>query len=137
MQFIFDENYPVPLCKGIALLEQANHRSPIKVEVLHAIDFMGGKGATDEEIIIKASHSNAVIITHDGDFRRIKHYQPLLKHHRVSYLYFRTPKGGYHYWDMVKSFVNKWEDLKKKMKSDSFPFAYEISKTGEIKNCPF
>ena len=46
----------------------------------------------DEEIIAKATNQNAVIITHDSDFKRIKHYKPLLIEHNVGYIYFKVPK---------------------------------------------
>jgi predicted nuclease of predicted toxin-antitoxin system len=57
---------------------------------------MGRKGSKDEDIIIAASNRNAIIITHDADFRRIKHYKPILLEHNVGFVFFKTPKkaGG-------------------------------------------
>lgn len=137
MLFIFDENYPPEFVKGLAILEQANHRTPVKSEIVFAVDYMGRRGANDEDIIQKATQQNAVIITHDSDFKRIKHYKPLLIEHNVGYIYFKVPKGGYHYWDIVKSFIAKWEELKKSIQNDTIPFAYEVSKTGQIQRLDF
>jgi hypothetical protein len=131
MLFIFDENYPPEFVKGLAILEQANQRTPIKADIVFAVDYMGMRGADDTDIIKKATKQDAVIVTHDADFKRIKHYKPLLIEHSVGYIYFKVPKGGYHYWDIVKSFIVKWEDLKKDINGDTIPFAYEVSKTGQ------
>ncbi len=139
MLFIFDENYPKKLSEGLNLLEQGNRMSPIAVSVIDAISFMGRRGATDIEIIIAAADKDAIIITHDADFRRIKHYKQFLLQHKVGYIYFKTPKmkGGYHYWDIVKTFVSKWEELKQNISQDTHPFTYEVGKTGGISKCSF
>jgi hypothetical protein len=137
MLFIFDENFPPDFVKGFAIIEQANHRSSISVDVIFSIDFMGYVGATDIEIIEKASKMDAVIVTHDSDFKKIKHYKPLLIEHNVGYIYFKVPKGGYHYWDIVKAFVNKWEDLKLQISNSNSPFAFEINKLGQLVKLSF
>jgi len=94
---------------------------------------MKRSGASDTELIAAASKREAIIFTHDKDFRRIKHYKELMIQHEVGYVYFKTPReGGYHYWDMVTSFVNRWEELKKKIKSDALPYAYEVDKKGHL-----
>jgi hypothetical protein len=112
-------------------------RDPIKADIMHVGDFMGTLGADDKEIIIKASKKHAIIVTHDSDFKRIKHYKHLLIEHEVGFIYFKVPKGNYLYWDIVKAFVNKWEEIKQKIKNDSLPFAYEISKTGQLGKLAF
>jgi hypothetical protein len=131
MLFLFDENIPHSLSEALKILENSNKRSPINVKIQHVIDFMGKKGYPDEDIIKAASKKHAIIITHDSDFKRIKNYKPLLLEHKVGYVYFRTPKTTYHYWDIVKAFVNVWEDLKKDIAKDSAPFVYEVSKQGK------
>jgi hypothetical protein len=146
MLFIFDENFPHEFVRGFAIIEKANKKSPISVDVVFSVDFMGGPktdpttgekiGITDEEIIIAASLKEAVIITHDSDFKRIKHYKPLLVQHKVGYIYFRTPKN-YVYWDYVKAFVNKWEDIKLEISDSTHPFAFEISKLGHLQKLDF
>jgi hypothetical protein len=132
MLFIFDENFPREFVSGFSILEKANKRSPITVEVVFAIDFTGKTGADDEEIIKLASNKEAVIITHDGDFKRIKHYKPLLIEHKVGYVYFKVPSGKYQYWDIVKAFVNKWEELKEGISQSEIPFAFEVNKLGQL-----
>jgi predicted nuclease of predicted toxin-antitoxin system len=129
MIFIFDENYSPKFAEGLSLLEQGNHKSKNKVEVHHIIKFFGKKGATDEEIIEFLSKKNAVIITQDSDFKRIKHYKSLYKEHKVGAVFFKTYKQ-LTYWDMLISLLQKWEDLKEKLSKDTLPFVYEVNKKG-------
>lgn len=138
MLFIFDENFPVSFVEGFSLLEKANRRSTLSVDVAqHASMYMGRIGASDEEIIEAAKSKNAVIITHDSDFKKIKHYKPLPVKHRVGYVYFKIPKGRYEYWDIVKAFINCWENLKKEISQSTHPFAKEVNARGQINNLHF
>jgi hypothetical protein len=137
MLFIFDENYPKEFVEGFSILERANKRKEIAVDIVFGPDFMGKYSATDEEMIQKASLKEAVIVTHDSDFKRIKHYKPLLIEHKVGYIYFKVPKGRFVYWDIVKAFVNRWEELKEKIINSEHPFAFEINKLGQIAQLPF
>lgn len=138
MLFIFDENYPPGFVEGFAIIEKADKRNPITSNVIYSCDFMGGvQGSPDEDIIAKASQLNAVIVTQDSDFKRIKHYKPLLIEHKVGYIYFKTVKGRNSYWDVVRAFVNKWEEIKDKISKAEHPFAYEINKNGHLNQLPF
>jgi len=137
MLFIFDANFPHDFVKGFSIIENANRKSQIKANIVFVDEFMGMSGSTDEEIIEKATLQNAVIITHDSDFKRIKHYKALLTHHKVGYVYFKVPNGKYHYWDIVKSFVNKWEEIKEAITNSEHPFAFEINKQGHLNKLPF
>jgi PIN like domain len=137
MLFIFDENYPKGFVDGFAIIEKSDKRNPIQSDVVYSCDFMGSiQGSSDEEIIEKASRLNAVIVTQDSDFKRIKHYKPLLIEHKVGYIYFRQV-GKNTYWDIVKAFINKWEDIKKEISASEHPFAFEINKQGHLGKLPF
>jgi hypothetical protein len=136
MLFIFDANYPHDFVKGFSIMEKANHRSTISVNIVFVDDFMGYSGAKDIDIIAKATLQNAVIVTHDSDFKRIKSYKPLLIQHQVGYIFFRQP-SKYVYWDIVKAFVNKWDDIKLEVSQSTHPFAFEISKKGQLSKLQF
>ena len=146
MLFIFDENYPPEFVKGFSILEKANKKSPIRVDVVFSVDFMGGprldqttgKRLTieDRQIIVAAAQQQAVIVTHDADFKRIKLLKSLLAEHSVGYVYFKTPKK-YVYWDYVKRFVNNWEEIKLAVSEARHPFAFELGKTGGISKLEF
>lgn len=138
MLFIFDENFPAEFVKGFSIIEKANKRRNIQADIVSAIDFMGKTGASDEELIEMANEKNAVIVTHDSDFKRIKHYKLLLVKHKVGYIYFHVKSGGgYHYWDIVTAFVNKWEDITSSVSKATHPFAFEINKKGHLVPLPF
>jgi len=138
MLFVFDENFPVEFVHGFSVLEKANRRSKISVEVVFSPEFNGCKiGSIDTDIIKAASNKYAVIVTHDSDFKRIKHYKTLLIEHKVGYIYFKVPKGVYEYWDIVKAFINKWEELKEQISNSEIPFAFEVSKQGQITKLNF
>lgn len=138
MLFVFDENFPIEFVRGFSVLEKANRRSKIHVEVIFSPELRGCKiGSVDEDIIKASSNKDAVIVTHDSDFKRIKHYKTLLIEHKVGYIYFKVPKGVYEYWDIVKAFINKWEELKEKIVDSDIPFAFEVSKQGQITKLKF
>jgi len=48
MFFLFDENVPYKFVQGLALIEESNHKSQIKVTISHP-HFLNNEGASDEE----------------------------------------------------------------------------------------
>jgi predicted nuclease of predicted toxin-antitoxin system len=137
MLFIFDENFPPEFVRGLSIIEKANKRSSFLVEIIFSTDLMGKQGSSDEELIARAAKKNAVIVTQDTDFKRIKHYKSLLVQHNVGYVYFKVPGAKNHYWDIVKAFVIKWEELKEAISKSTHPFAFELNKHGTINRLPF
>lgn len=138
MILVFDENYPIEFVHGLATLEKANKRTNLKAEILFSPEVEGCGYDADDDIIIQAfSKKEAVIVTHDQDFKRVKHLKDLLIEHEVGYIIFRVPKGVYHYWDIVKAFINKWEELKEKISRGRHPFAFEVTKQGHILDLSF
>ena len=132
MHLVFDANLPHNLSKGLAILEKGNRNSLHPAIVGHVYDFMP-RNATDEEIIQKASAEKWIVITQDLGFGRIEHEFQLLKDHEVSVVFFKPPKKGFKYWDMVKVFIDKWEDLKLHIGQSNGLCALSIEKSGSIK----
>ena len=85
---------------------------------------------TDEEIIEIAGEQKTIIVTQDEDFKRIKHYHQLYKQHRVGVIFYKSPSGGLTYWEVVKSFIRTWEDIKTDLSKFTPPFVCEIHKNG-------
>jgi len=83
-----------------------------------------------EEIIALAGKEKAIIVTQDEDFKRIKHYHQLYKQHSVGVIFYKSPSGGMTYWEVVKSFIKTWEDMKANLSKFTPPFVCEITKTG-------
>jgi len=129
MQFLFDENIPNKLAKGLNLLEESNHKTKISAHI-NSIRDLGMQGATDEDVIAKAGKLSAVILTFDKDFKHIKSYAPLYKKHKVGVVFFKLSKEDSNYWGMVKLLINKWEDLKNELTGLDKPFVYQVSKLG-------
>ncbi len=129
MTYIFDENYSYRLAEGLRLIEEGNLRSKIKIEITH-VKFLQLEGATDEQLIEAAGKLNGRIITMDKDFRHMKHYYTLYKKHKTGVIIFRSSKGVIHYWDIVRSFINRWEELKEEISNATLPFAYQINSKG-------
>lgn len=127
--YIFDENYSFRLAEGLKLIEEGNLRSKVKIVITH-IKFLGLLGATDERIIEEAGKHNGIIITLDKDFKHMKHYYSLYTKHKTGVVIFRSSKGVIHYWDIVKSFINRWEELKEAVSKEPFPFAFQINSKG-------
>ena len=137
MLFIFDENFPPEFIKGFAILEKANRRSDIHADIVSSTEYMGKRSCTDIEIIQKANRKQAIIVTQDSDFKKIKHYKPLLQEHQVGFIYFKVPKGKYQYWDIVKAFVNAWDELKTSIANAEAPGAYEVNRKGQMQKLAF
>jgi hypothetical protein len=137
MLFIFDANYPHEFVRGLSIMDKADKHSKITAEVMFVKELMGTTDAEDLDIVRKASKRNAVIVTHDKDFKRIKHYKAALIEHQVGYIYFKVPSGKYLFWDMVKAFINKWGEIKDEVSKAEHPFAFEIDKFAHLHPLPF
>jgi predicted nuclease of predicted toxin-antitoxin system len=129
MTYIFDENYSYRLAEGLRLIEEGNLRSKIKIEITH-VKFLQLEGATDEQLIEAAGKLGGTIITMDKDFRHMKHYYLLYKKFKAGVVIFRSSKGAIHYWDIVRSFINRWQELKEEISKATHPFAYQINSKG-------
>ena len=129
MFFLFDENVPYKFVKGLSLIEEANNKSKIRVTITHPKD-AGNEGATDEEQIVYAGKNKGIIVSFDKDFRHMKSYYPLYKEHNVGAVIINLSKKENNYWGIVKSIINKWEELKVKLSSEKRPFIYEITSRG-------
>ena len=129
MYFLFDENVPHKFVQGLALIEESNHKSQIKVKLSHP-RLIENEGASDEEQIQIAGKNDGIIISFDKDFKHIKSYYPLYKKHKVGIVFLKLSKEESNYWGIVKLVVNKWEELKRLLKDHEKPFAYQVSKHG-------
>jgi len=131
MRFLFDANMPLRLAKGLELLDQEN-LGRINIEISHA-DQECGSGATDAEVIQKAANINAIIVSEDDDFKRIKANKQLIQKLNVGYVLYKPPKKhGIRYWEKAKAFILCWENLKQKIKEIEPPFILNIDKKGNI-----
>lgn len=129
MYFLFDENVPYKFVQGLALIEESNHKSPIKVKLSHP-RLLGNEGASDEEQIKIAGKNDGIIISFDKDFKHIKSYYPLYKDFNVGIVFLKLSKDESNYWGIVKLVISRWEELKILLIDHEKPFAYQVSKHG-------
>lgn len=131
MIFILDENMPPSLSKGLQSLDQENSSLSPKIKVIHSTEIK--PCATDHEIIKIAGKRDAIIVSQDDDFKRIKSNKQLVKQLKVGYVLYKPPsKTGVRYWELVKSFILAWEPLKAKIRESEKPFIIIINRKGEI-----
>jgi hypothetical protein len=122
----FDENLSPYLARGLHLLHQPL-QSKTPVEILSLQDVFG-KGIKDEEWIPKLGEEKAVIITQDMRIFKVRSQRDLFHAYGVGVFFFHPPsKSGYSYWDLVKSVINRWEEIKKIALKETPPFAYRYS----------
>jgi len=129
MFFLFDENVPYKFVLGLALIEESNHKSPIKVKLSHP-RLLENEGASDEDQIKIAGKHDGIIVSFDKDFKHIKSYYPLYKEHNVGIVFLKLSKNESNYWGIVKLVISKWEEIKRILIDHEKPFAYQVSKNG-------
>ncbi len=129
MLFLFDENVPQKFVQGLALLEEANHKTIVKAEVKHTLEF-GLKGATDQEQIELAGKNDGIILSFDKDFKHMKSYYPLYKQYNIGAVVFRLSRKDSNYWGIVTTIINRWEELKIKISEVEKPFILEVTSKG-------
>lgn len=124
MKIFIDENMPVQLAEGLAILEKPNNEG---VEV-YSIQKEYGRGSQDEEWIPRVGHVNGIVITQDFKMQRIKTQYDLLKKYGLGIFYLTPPgKRGYTYWQMVEKIVQHWQEIKDKSARNKPPFAFRIT----------
>jgi Domain of unknown function (DUF5615) len=129
MFFLFDENVPYKFVQGLALIEESNHRSPIKVKLSHP-RLLNNEGSSDQDQIKIAGKHDGIIVSFDKDFKHIKSYYPLYKEHNVGIVFLKLSKDESNYWGIVKLVISRWEELKRLLIDHEKPFAYQVSKSG-------
>jgi predicted nuclease of predicted toxin-antitoxin system len=129
MYFLFDENVPYKFVRGLALIEEANNKSLLKAIVTHPKDILN-EGASDEEQIKFAGSKNAIIISFDKDFKHMKSYYPLYRQFNVGTVVLNLSKKDSTYWGIVRTIINRWEELKNTLQNQKKPFIYEITTRG-------
>lgn len=124
MKFYFDENIPPNIAKALAILQNPRRDENIMVFTIRG-EF--GEGLPDEEWIPKVAALNGIVITQDTNIHRVQHQRELYRQHGVGIVFFKPPKNGYKYWEMVKFIINKWDIIKKDVKKLNKPFALVVS----------
>lgn len=124
MRFYFDENISPNIAEALAILQNPRIDEKIKVSTIRD-EF--GPGTPDEVWIPKVAENDGIVITQDFNIQRARHQRELYKKHGLGVVFFRPPKKGYKYWDLVKFIINRWDNVKMSVEKSNKPFALIVS----------
>ncbi len=124
MKFYVDENITPNIAKALAILQ--NPRVDENVEVL-TIREEFGQGTPDEEWIPKVAAEDGIVITQDFNIQRVRHQRELYKKYGLGVVFFRPPKRGYQYWDLVEFYIKRWKVVKDEVKKLKKPFGLVVT----------
>lgn len=124
MKFYVDENITPNIAEALAILQ--NPRDDEGVEV-YTIKDVFGAGTPDEEWIPKVGAEDGIVITHDRNIHRVRQQRELYRKHGLGVVFFKPPKKGYTYWDMVNMIFKSWAEIKRECAQLSKPFALIVT----------
>jgi hypothetical protein len=126
MIIYIDENLPPQLADGLnKLQEPLNKRNNTDFQV-KSIKKEFGEGVRDEDWIPNAGQQKAIAITCDYRIQTTRHQKALCQEYGLGILFFNMPSKGFGYWPIVKTFIDKWEQILKCIEQPT-PFAYRFS----------
>jgi len=127
MIIYIDENLPPQLADGLnKLQEPLNKRNNTHFEI-KSIKTVFGEGVQDETWIPIAGSENAIAITRDIKIQTTRHQKALCEDYGLGVFFFSMPSGGLTYWQIVKTIIDKWEEILNKVNLTNTPFAYRFS----------
>ncbi|MDZ7767201.1 MAG: hypothetical protein U5K00_22775 [Melioribacteraceae bacterium] len=101
-----DENITPNIAQALAILQ--NPRVNEQIEVFTIRDEFG-KGTPDEEWIPKVAAEDGIVITQDQTFTESASKERLYKQYGLGVVFFKPPKKGYQYWDLVEFYIREVE----------------------------
>ena len=123
MRIYFDENFSHRVAAGMQEFQQARPNEGVTV-VWAPAEF--GKGTADEEWIPQVAAKHGVILTQDLNINRIFAQWQLCQQNKVGLFFFKPPKCGWGFWDIIREVVNRWEQIKSLSGNQKRPFGYVI-----------
>ncbi len=103
---LFDEDIPKQVAKALAAFGcQASHVAGVRAL---------GEGASDDQIIQWCKDNAATLVTADYKMKTTQRYAALLREHKVSAAFFRTPsKRGWTAKEWFRQVVNRMDDIQR------------------------
>lgn len=124
MKFYVDENITPNIAKALAILQNPRVDEQIKVFTIRD-EF--GKGTPDEKWIPEVAAEDGIVITQDLNIHRVHQQRELYKQHGLGVVFFKPPKKGYQYWDLVEFYIKRWKAVKDEVKKLKKPFALIVT----------
>jgi hypothetical protein len=123
MRAYFDENFSPHLIKAFSALQEGRAREDIQVLSI-ALEF--GKGCVDETWIPAIAQQHGVAITQDTNLYRTRAQLELCEANKIGIFFFKPPKAGWDYWDIVSLTLKWWPQIKDTAKNSRRPFGRVI-----------
>lgn len=124
MKFYVDENITPNIAEALAILQ--NPRVSEDIEVF-TIKNEFGKGTPDEVWIPEVAAADGIVITQDLNIHRVRQQRELYRQHGLGVVFFKPPKKGYQYWDLVEFYIKRWKVVKEEVKKLNKPFALVVT----------
>lgn len=133
MHFLFDENMPFRLAKGLEVLDADNEYGKPPIHRFSHMTEYSKTGVSDLDIVKLAKKYNAIIVSEDDDYKNISATYELVKKLKIGYVLFKMPKkNGSNYDDKITAFVSAWPHLKKAIAEQKPPYMFVINRDGKI-----
>jgi predicted nuclease of predicted toxin-antitoxin system len=133
MHFLFDENMPIQLARGVQLLDKENELGKPPVTIVDHICDHIKKGSPDTDVVRLAKKLGAVVVSQDDDYKTIQATHQLVKKLKIGYVLFKSPKKlGSTYDEIVQAFIGAWPALKEKLRDEKPPFMFTIHPNGKV-----
>ncbi|MBA4411119.1 MAG: hypothetical protein Q8S54_10430 [Bacteroidota bacterium] len=128
MIIYIDENLPPQLAEGLNKLQEPLNRKNNTDLVVKSIKTVFGEGTQDEDWIPIAGAEKAIAITQDIKIQTTRHQKELYENYGLGIFFFSSK--GLKYWQIVKTIIDKWEDILKTIESSKAPYAYRFTVRG-------
>jgi len=123
MRIYFDENFSPHLINGFAALQCGRASEDVQVLSI-AIEF--GRGCEDEVWIPAVAQQHGVAITQDTNIHRTRAQWALCQANKIGVFFFKPPKSGWNYWEIVNLTFKWWPEIKDTAKTSKRPFGRVI-----------
>ncbi len=133
MHFLFDENMPLRLAKGLEILDAENEFGKQPNLMISHMTEHTHPGASDMDIVRLAKRLDAIVVSGDDDYKNITSTCELVKKLKVGFVLFKLPKKtGCTYDEIVLAFIKAWPQVKQKLKSEKPPYMFIIDRAGSV-----
>ena len=119
MRLYFDENFSPALISGLRTIQDGRKSDDILVCSV-AEEF--GRGAKDEDWIPAVAARHGVILTQDTNIHRTRAQWELCRSNKIGIVFFKPPKKGWGYWEIVQIVIRWWPELCQRAKQSKKPF---------------
>ena len=131
MVIYIDENLPPQLAEGLNKLQEPLNRRNQTDYKIKSISAEFGKGVKDEVWIPKAGQEKAIAITRDFKIQTTRHQKALCEEYGLGIFFLSGVNAGLSYWQIVRTLIDKWEEILKTISHNTPPYSYRFTGRGK------